>query len=96
MAIQIVSIWESNGVTAVDREHVLVSLNDKDEVLWQSNHDFTVTFKDSPFAVDKFDGGKGRARLSGWAQNGTARKAYKYTVQAGTARPLDPVTHVDP
>ncbi len=96
MAIQIVNIWTSNGATEVDREHVHLSLQDEDVVVWQGNIDFDVDFGgNSPFSSAKFSGGKGNPASSGKATKRQAGKSYKYTAQGKGASVKDPIIHTD-
>ena len=78
----------------VNLEPADVSKKDRDEVIWQGNQAFTITFPNSPFAQNTFSGGPGSAAHSGPAKV-VPDGYYKYKITSPGADPLDPGVRVD-
>ncbi len=90
----VVNITPGNPTPTVDLDPVEVSMNRKDEVVWECEGDlnFQVIFDpaDCPFEGNNFDKSNNH---SGPAKGNP--KKYKYTVKAGGGT-LDPETIVNP
>jgi hypothetical protein len=89
-----VQITVAKNKISVNLEPADVSKKDRDEVIWQGNQDFEITFLNSPFKQNKFSGGPGRPAPSGPVQD-VPDAIYKYTITSPPAVPLDPGVRVD-
>ncbi len=92
-----ITISAARSKTKVVPNRVVISVPQKDEVVWHGAGDFIVDFNgDTPFAVSVFIGGPGRPAYSGPPVPGRPYKDYKYTAKISGATLVDPIIHTDP
>ena len=96
MPDSIVQIVIVKDKITVHLEPADVSKGDGNEVVWQGNQGFGITFQNSPFTQSTFSGGPGNPAHSGSAKLDVPDGIYKYTITSPGATPLDPGVRVDP